>query len=122
MQLIRTIKRMKFLGYLPLLLILSISSSYAQQSHNEDKSIVVYDPLLWKHELKLSADQREKIQKINLEFYQNIYETANEETSDRAALQTKANQYLQHRSQEIWNAFNANQRRKWKRMWDHYSA
>ena len=121
MQLIRAIKSVKFLGYLPLLLIVSISSN-AQQSHNEDKSIIVYDPLLWKHELRLNAEQREKIQKINLEFYQSIYETANEETSDRAALQTKANQYLQHRSQEIWNAFNPNQRRKWKRMWDHYST
>jgi hypothetical protein len=121
MQLIRTIKAVKFLGCMSLLLILCISSN-AQQSHDESKSMVVYDPLLWKHELKLNADQREKIQKINLEFYQSIYETVNEETTNRAALQSKANQYLQHRSQEIWNAFNPNQRRKWKRLWDHYST
>lgn len=119
MQLIRTIKVAKFLSVLPLLLTLCIFAN-AQQSHDESKSLVVYDPLLWKHELKLNANQREKIQKINLEFYQSIYETANEESSDRSALQSKADQYLQHRSQEIWNAFNSNQRRKWKRMWDHH--
>jgi hypothetical protein len=121
MKLMGTIKAVKFWGSLALLLILCISST-AQQSHDETKSMIIYDPLLWKHELRLNAYQREKIQKINLEFYQSIYETVNEETSDRAALQSKANQYLQHRSQEIWNAFNPNQRRKWKRMWDHYST
>jgi hypothetical protein len=121
MQRIRTITAVRFLGCLPLLFILCISSN-AQQSRHESKNAVVYDPLLWKHELKLNADQREKIQKINLEFYQNIYETVNEESSDRADLQAKANQYLQHRSQEIWNAFNSIQRKKWKRMWDHYST
>ncbi|MEO7988456.1 MAG: hypothetical protein ABI663_02885 [Chryseolinea sp.] len=112
---------LKFLSSLFLCLIVC-SLANAQQDSNENKSVVLYDPLLWKHELKLNAGQREKIEKINLEFYQSIYKTANERTSDRAALQSKANQYLQQRSQEIWDAFNPNQRRKWKRLWDHYSS
>lgn len=115
------INTLKFLCCLSVFFVVSISAQ-AQPANTEDKNIVVYDPLLWKHELKLSADQRQKIQKINLEFYQSIYETANTQNSDHANLQSKANEFLEHRSQEIWNAFNASQRRKWKRMWDHHST
>jgi len=116
-----TTNMMKFRSSLFLLLILSISV-HAQNSSHETQPIVGYDPILWKHELKLNADQREKIQKINLEFYQNIYRSVSQGVHDRSALQSKAYQYLQQRSLEIWNAFNPNQRRKWKRLWDHYSA
>lgn len=115
------VNTLNFLGSLFLCLIVC-SIANAQQVSNENKRVVLYDPLLWKHELKLNAGQREKIEKINLEFYQNIYKTAQEGKSDRSALQSKANQYLQQRSLEIWEAFNLNQRRKWKRMWDHYSS
>lgn len=121
MQLNRTIDTLKFLGLLPLFFMFSISSN-AQQSLTENKSIVIYDPLLWNHELKLNANQREKIQQINLEFYQSIYKAAADGSRDRAALQSKANQYIEQRSQEIWEAFNPNQRRKWKRLWDHYAS
>ncbi len=112
---------LRFLSSLLLCLVVC-STAKAQQDSNENKSVVLYDPLLWKHELKLNAGQREKIEKINLEFYQSIYKTAKEGTSDRSTLQAKANQYLQQRSQDIWDSFNPNQRRKWKRMWDHYSS
>lgn len=121
MKINRTINTLKILGSLFLFFILSISVN-AQQLITENKNIVIYDPLLWKHQLKLNANQREKIQQINLEFYQSIYKAAQDDSRDRAALQSKANQYIQQRSQEIWEAFNPNQRRKWKRMWDHYSS
>ena len=112
---------LKFISTFCVSLIICCTAN-AQKDSNENKSVVLYDPLLWKHELKLNAGQREKIEKINLEFYQSIYKTAQEGASDRSALQSKANQYLQQRSQEIWDAFNPNQRRKWKRLWDHYSS
>ena len=111
----------KFWSSLFLFLTLPLSTN-AQRSFNETQQVVGHDPLLWKHELKLNAEQREKIQKINLEFYQNIYRSVNEEVRDHSVLPSKANHYLQQRSQDIWNAFNPNQRRKWKRLWDHYSA
>jgi hypothetical protein len=37
-------------------------------------------------------------------------------------MQTRAAQYLLQRSQKIWDIFHPNQRRKWKRMWDHNYA
>lgn len=120
MQLGNKINTLKFIGSLFLFFILSISAN-AQQSET-DKNIVIYDPLLWKHQLKLNASQREKIQQINLEFYQSIYKAAQEGGRDRTSLQLKANQYIEQRSHEIWEAFNPNQRRKWKRMWDHYAS
>lgn len=110
-----------FVSLLFVFLVRSVTTS-AQPISQETKRAVLYDPLVWEHELKLNAYQREKIQKINLEFYQSIYKTVSEGTRDRSYLQSKANQYLQQRSQEIWDAFNPNQRRKWKRLWDHYST
>ncbi len=120
MQINQHANTLKFIGSLFVFFLLSISVQ-AQQSVTEKKNLVVYDPLLWKHQLKLNANQREKIQQINQEFYESIYQAARD-GRDRSALQVKANQYIKHRSEEIWDAFNPNQRRKWKRMWDHYES
>jgi hypothetical protein len=121
MQLNQYPTKLKFLCSLFLFSILHISAN-AQNTINETQQVVGHDPLLWKDELKLNADQREKIQKINLEFYQNIYRSVSEEVHDHSVLQSKAKQYLQQRSEEIWNAFNPNQRRKWKRLWSRYTV
>jgi hypothetical protein len=121
MKLTQNNTALKSLGIMSLFFICSLSL-HAQQALDGNKDLVIYDPLMWKHQLKLKADQQEKIQQINQEFYQSLYKAAQEDTQDRAALQSKANQYIHQRSQEIWDAFNANQRKKWKRMWDHYSS
>jgi len=120
MQFSQNIKKLKVQAILPLLLFLSFSAN-AQDQSSATSDIVIYDPLLWKNELKLNAEQRQEIQKINTEFYQSIYEAAID-SKDHKVMQAKANQYLQQRSQEIWEAFSPSQRKKWKRLWDHYSS
>jgi len=120
MQISQNIKKLKVQALLPLLLILSFVAN-AQKQSSSTNNIVVYDPLLWKNELRLNAEQRQEIQKINIEFYQSIYEAA-VDSKDHKVMQAKTNQYLQQRSQEIWEAFSPAQRKKWKRLWDHYSS
>ncbi|HPH46548.1 MAG TPA: hypothetical protein PLJ60_02645 [Chryseolinea sp.] len=120
MQTNQKIKKLKVPVILPLLLFLSFVSN-AQEQNRAANDLVVYDPLVWKNELKLNAEQRQEIQKINTEFYQSMYEAA-VDSKDHKVMQAKANQYLQQRSQEIWEAFSPSQRKKWKRLWDHYSS
>src|SRR6188768_2535920 len=105
MQRNHTTNTLKLLGVLSVFLLVNFPSN-GQQLADQSKGLVIYDPLLWKHELKLNANQREKIQQINLEFYQSIYNAAKDGGQDRATLQLKANQYIEQRSQEIWDAFN----------------
>jgi hypothetical protein len=120
LQFNQMIKKLKFQSILSLLLLAGFVAN-AQEQSSEKNDLVIYDPLLWKNELKLNAEQRQEIEKINTEFYQSIYQAA-ADSKDHNAMQAKANQYLQQRSQEIWEAFKPSQRKKWKRLWDHYSS
>jgi hypothetical protein len=120
MQFNQMIRKIKFPTILSLLLLPGFVAN-AQDQSSEKNDIVLYDPLLWKNELKLNAEQRQEIQKINIEYYQSIYEAA-ADSKDLKTMQAKANQYLHQRSQEIWEAFRPSQRKKWKRLWDHYSS
>ncbi len=119
MQFVQVIKKLKVHIILPLLVLSFVAN--AQEQSNEKNNLVLYDPLLWKNELKLNEGQRQEIQKINIAFYQSIYEAA-ADLKDQKTMQFKANQYLQQRSQEIWDSFRPSQRKKWKRLWDHYAS
>lgn len=103
------------------LLIVSASIGYGQ-SINPTESIVVFDPLFWRDQLKLDAFQCKKIKEINSEYYEQLFAVIREE-SDHKSVQVKATQSLLQRSEEIWETFHPRQRKRWKRMWQqHYLA
>lgn len=109
-----------YLGSLLVCFVMSFAV-HAQQAQDL-KSIVMYDPLFWKEQLKLKDTQCRLIQSINTEYYENLKRVFRDHPQDRSVMQTRAAQYLQQRSQKIWDIFHPNQRRKWKRMWDHNYA
>jgi len=85
-----------------------------------DKSIVLYDPLFWKDQLKLDAFQCQKIREINSEYYEKLSTVVHEEPN-RKTVQVKAAQSLLERSEEIWETFHPKQRKRWKKMWQENS-
>lgn len=85
------------------------------QGNQSTESIVVFDPLFWKDQLKLDASQRQKIKEINIEYYERLY--AIHEEPNRQKVQARAAQSLLQRSEEIWETFYPRQRKKWKKLW-----
>lgn len=88
-----------------------------QQNHSSfspaPKNIILYDPIFWKNELKLTATQQRKIDEINSDFYENI----------KAAYTKKDSSYphdiaglLMSRSELIWGTFHHRQKRKWEKL------
>ena len=73
------------------------------QDNQSTESIVVFDPLFWKDQLKLDASQRQKIKEINIEYYERLY--AIHEEPNRQKVQARAAQSLLQRSEEIWRHF-----------------
>jgi len=102
-----------FCLYVGLLLMLTVAG-YGQGSL-ESENIVVFDPLFWKHQLKLDDFQCRKIKEINSEYYEQLSVVIQER--NRQTMQTKAAQSLLQRSEEIWETFHPRQRKRWKKMW-----
>ena len=106
--------KMRFGDLSMLLLTLSLS---ANAQLNDEKIIIKYDPLFWKDRLKLSYDQYVKIREINYEYYQKLMDVAHDKaTSNHTALKSKADAFLEERSNQIWNTFHSRQRKKWMKM------
>jgi hypothetical protein len=96
-----------------LMLFSTVSISYAQELKSE-QTMVVFDPLFWKDQLKLNDSQCLRIREINSLFYEKLSDVANE--SNRQVVRAKAAQTLFERSEEIWETFHPKQRRKWKKI------
>lgn len=112
---------MKLSGFFTLLLLSSLQSfaqdhderQYHRHSPAIPKSIILYDPLFWKAELKLSSVQQNKIDKINIEFYQSIKQAITKKESLHTQEIAKL---LMRRSDQIWETFHENQKRKWEKL------
>lgn len=96
--------------------------SVSAQRPDDQKDIVLYDPLFWKDQLKLSAAQSKKIQEINWEYYESLRMVLYDEHANREGLRMKAMQCLMQRSQKIWNTFQPKQKRKWRKIEDETMA
>src|SRR5437870_2442820 len=72
-------------------------------------TLVLYDPLFWKSELKLDAFQAKRIREINSEYYERLMTAIRNEGGDRNRLQTIASESLAERSQQIWSTFHHRQ-------------
>jgi hypothetical protein len=99
-------------------IVLFLSSHLlSAQPGKSTETLVLYDPLFWKSELKLDAFQEKKIKEINSEYYERLMTAIKNESGDRNRLQTIATESLAERSQQIWSTFHHRQKKKWKKMW-----
>lgn len=91
----------------------SLSQSvFAQIAGN---TVVGYDPLFWKAELRLSTDQCTQLRDINAEFYKAILSAAQDHAkwdADRLRIV----ELLNHRSEKIMQIFTERQRRRWDKI------
>jgi len=105
------------LSFVCLAIFLFSTAAVCAQDNQAEKGYVLYDPLFWKSQLKLNAEQCQKIREINSQFYEKLSAVAHEETNHKA-LRQKAVQTLLERSEEIWETFYPKQRKIWKKMWE----
>ncbi len=103
------------------ILLCSATFTYAQDPNENDKGYVLYDPLFWKNQLKLDANQCQKIREINSHFYEKLTAVAHEQKNHNEIRQL-AVETLMQRSEEIWETFYPKQRRIWKKMWSDNSG
>jgi hypothetical protein len=100
------------------IVLMLVFGSHVLSAQNEaTKNVVLYDPLFWKHELRLDAFQARRIREINSEYYEKITTAIKVEKGNRNRLQAIAAESLADRSEQIWNTFHPKQRKKWKKMW-----
>lgn len=95
-------------------------ASYGQNSGEQQKGIITYDPLFWKDQLKLKESQCRSIRSINYEYYESLKDVmSNNQSVDVTTARRVLAQSLMKRSQKIWEVFDTTQRRKWKSLWVH---
>jgi hypothetical protein len=116
----KTIITARFTGLLVSFMVSFFTVS--AQRPDDQKDIVLYDPLFWKDQLKLSDAQSKKIQEINWEYYESLQMVLYDEHANREGLRTKAMQCLMQRSQKIWDTFQPKQKRKWRKIEDETMA
>ena len=86
--------------------------------HSAEIEKVIYDPLFWKSEIRLTKFQCEEISRINTSFYQLLYSADSLDSASRIRIDELY--FLIHaRSEQIWNVFSDRQKRKWARL--HFS-
>ncbi|HEY9045279.1 MAG TPA: hypothetical protein VIN08_05260 [Ohtaekwangia sp.] len=107
---------------LGVLMFFVVSISVHAQQSQDVKNVVMYDPLFWKDQLRLKDAQCKSITRINQEYYENLKQVIHETPTDRAAIQVRAAEYLQQRNQKIWDTFHPNQKKRWRKLWDHQYA
>lgn len=84
-------------------------------------SVVGYDPLFWKRELRLSNEQCLQLRDINAEFYKSLGTIANDPVK-QALERAEIIQLLNTRSEKILGVFSDRQRKKWDRIADAYQG
>jgi hypothetical protein len=120
----KTIITARFTGLLVSFMVsfFTVSAQRPDDQKDDQKDIVLYDPLFWKDQLKLSDAQSKKIQEINWEYYESLQMVLYDEHANREGLRTKAMQCLMQRSQKIWDTFQPKQKRKWRKIEDETMA
>jgi len=103
------------------MVVLCVFKSFALQAqHERSTTPVVFDPLFWKDDLKLTQSQYNEIMNINKEYYEGIYRALNEHTGNAAALRNATADLLHQRSEKIWGTFQPKQKKKWMKLSSEY--
>jgi hypothetical protein len=96
-------------------LLKSFETRAQENLSGNSEDMIIFDPLFWKDELKLSAGQYNTIQNINREYYQGIFDAIHE-NEGKEVLQTIATDLLRERSTKIWRTFQPKQKRRWSKL------
>lgn len=75
---------------------------------------VVFDPLFWERDLKLSRKQYWEIQEINVEFYNSVNQALHQESAGHPNLK----EMVKKRSDLIWGVFSSRQKFKWRKIFE----
>lgn len=93
--------------HLVILAFTVLSATYCFGQNSNPQENVSYDPSFWAQELRLDAEQRNKIEAINAEFYELL-----KSRPSMAQLQS----YLEEREGLILETFHGRQKRKWEKI------
>jgi len=96
-----------------LMIVTSMSQSVFAQT--EGNTVVGYDPLFWKAELRLSTEQCTQLRDINAEFYKAIVSAARDHAKWEAD-RIRIMELLNNRSEKIMQIFTDRQRKKWDKI------
>jgi len=96
-----------------LMIVTSMSQSVFAQT--EGNTVVGYDPLFWKAELRLSTEQCTQLRDINAEFYKAIVSAAHDHAKWEAD-RIRIVELLINRSEKIMQIFTDRQRKKWDKI------
>lgn len=105
MRIFLTITALVFMTFLS-------QSVFAQADKN---SVVGYDPLFWKAELRLSTEQCMRLRDINAEFYKAVLSAAHDHAKWNAD-RLRIVELLNSRSERIMEIFTERQRKKWDKI------
>ncbi|HNR75198.1 MAG: hypothetical protein UZ12_BCD005000546 [Bacteroidetes bacterium OLB12] len=87
------------------LALFSASIGFSQEAETQEN--VSFDPTFWAQELRLDTEQRNKIEAINADFYEQL-----KARPSKDQLQT----YLETRQEQILGTFHNRQKRKWEKI------
>lgn len=96
------------------LIFLAVESRAQESIRNQ----FLYDPTFWGNGLKLSYEQRKKIESINSEFYQKLRSIRQANSFNQNQLE----EIIRLRSNQIIETFHNRQRRKWDKIIADFTA
>lgn len=109
---------MRSAGYIFIGIMFGFALAGYGQEGSAPKTEVLFDPLFWKKDLKLSPLQCQKIREINSAYFMKLTAALHQDINNRSAMRVKAVQFLSDRSEKIWETFQPRQRKKWQKLWD----
>lgn len=89
---------------------------FAGYSQSQESTTIVYDPLFWKDQLRLSTEQARRIQQINSDYYQALIDFYRTHPADKTRIRQEMEHLLTARSEDIWNTFGPKQKRRWEKL------
>lgn len=95
----------------------SLVSVSAFGQDQEERDMVLYDPLFWRDELSLRSMQSKQIEEINNEFYESLRHIRTEE-ADKEEVSKQLSEGLQERSRKIYDALQPKQRKRLEKIVD----
>ena len=108
---------MKYIFHIAIFILLFASTtSFGQSSQDGHENLIIFDPLFWKDQLKLSASQSKKIKEINVAYYEELLTFYKQRNASDKSMRDEIEFQLHKRSEKIWSTFDHKQRRRWERL------
>ena len=109
---------MKVVNIISVMLFALISFGANAQVSQDERDLVMYDPLFWRDKLAIRGEQVRQIEQINTEFYENLRSIKAEQPNQPEANRRQLEEGLQQRSQKIWETLQPKQRRRLEKIID----